>query len=68
MRDRSRIQLQANPTMLQLLGIVGLKAKDIIDFAAMQFAVHFPLALILGAVMMTTFTCVPPNEPFKARP
>jgi short-chain fatty acids transporter len=49
--------------MLPLLGIVGLKAKDIVGFTALQFIVHFPIALLLGAILMSTFTYMPPTGP-----
>ncbi|MCX5495821.1 TIGR00366 family protein [Kaistia dalseonensis] len=41
--------------MLPLLGILGLRAKDLVGYTAAQFVVHFPIALVLGAVLMTTF-------------
>jgi len=41
--------------MLPLLGILGLRAKDLVGFTAVQFIVHLPVALILGAVLMSTF-------------
>ncbi|WP_224580210.1 TIGR00366 family protein [Mesorhizobium sp. BR1-1-16] len=41
--------------MLPLLGILGLRAKDLVGFTAMQFIVHLPIALILGAILMSTF-------------
>jgi short-chain fatty acids transporter len=49
--------------MLPLLGIVGLKAKDIVGFTGLQFAVHLPVALTLGAILMPTFTYAPPVIP-----
>lgn len=49
--------------MLPLLGIVGLKAKDIVGFTVLQLVVHFPIALLLGSVLMSTFTYVPPSNP-----
>lgn len=49
--------------MLPLLGILGLKAKDLIGYTALQFFVHFPLALLLGAGLMATFVYVPPIMP-----
>jgi short-chain fatty acids transporter len=49
--------------MLPLLGIVGLKAKDIVGFTALQFAVHLPVALMLGAILMATFAYAPPVIP-----
>jgi short-chain fatty acids transporter len=35
--------------MLPLLGIVGLKAKDIVGFTVLQLAVHFPITLLARA-------------------
>jgi short-chain fatty acids transporter len=48
--------------MLPLLGIVGLKAKDIVGFTVLQFVVHFPVTLLLGSVLMSTFTYMPPSN------
>jgi len=42
--------------MLPLLGILGLKAKDLIGYSYVQFLVHFPIVLSLGAVLMRLFT------------
>jgi len=33
--------------MLPLLGILGLKARDLIGFTALQFVIHVPLVLLL---------------------
>ncbi|HEY0219538.1 MAG TPA: TIGR00366 family protein [Afipia sp.] len=49
--------------MLPLLGILGLKAKDIVGYTAIQFAVHFPVVLTLCALLMLTFTYHPPGMP-----
>ena len=49
--------------MLPLLGVLGLKAKDLIGYSSMQFCVHFPIVMILGAVLMRTFTYHPPIMP-----
>ena len=46
--------------MLPLLGILGLKAKDLIGYSSIQFCVHFPIVVIIGAVLMRTFTYHPP--------
>ena len=49
--------------MLPLLGILGLRSKDLIGYTAMQFFVHFPVALVLAALLMPTFTFHPPVMP-----
>jgi short-chain fatty acids transporter len=49
--------------MLPLLGILGLRAKDLVGYTAIQFAIHFPIALALGAILMATFTYHPPVMP-----
>jgi short-chain fatty acids transporter len=41
--------------MLPLLGILGLKSKDLIGYTSVQFFVHFPIIMILAAILMTTF-------------
>jgi short-chain fatty acids transporter len=33
--------------MLPLLGILGIKARDILGYCALQFAVHVPVVLLL---------------------
>lgn len=40
--------------MLPLLGILGLKARDIVGYAMLQFAVHLPLVLFLVWVLNLT--------------
>lgn len=49
--------------MLPLLGILGLKSKDLIGYTSVQFFIHFPLVMILAAVLMTTFSYHPPILP-----
>lgn len=49
--------------MLPLLGILGLKAKDIVGYTAMQFVAHFPVVLALCALLMLTFVYHPPVAP-----
>lgn len=46
--------------MLPLLGVVGLKARDIVGFTALQFMVHLPLVLLLLWWLAGTLTFVPP--------
>lgn len=49
--------------MLPLLGILGLRSKDLIGYTAVQFFIHLPLVLILAAVLMGTFEYRPPVRP-----
>ena len=42
--------------MLPLLGILGLKARDIIGYASLQFVVHVPLVLTLVWLLNYTLT------------
>ena len=49
--------------MLPLLGILGLKSKDLIGYTAIQFFIHFPLVMLLAAALMATFTYHPPILP-----
>ncbi len=49
--------------MLPLLGILGLKSKDLIGYTSVQFFVHFPIVMILAAALMATFTYHPPILP-----
>lgn len=41
--------------MLPLLGILGLKPRDIVGYSALQFAIHVPLVLFLVWVLNYTF-------------
>jgi short-chain fatty acids transporter len=49
--------------MLPLLGILGLKSKDLIGYTAVQFLIHFPLVMLLAAALMATFAYHPPVMP-----
>lgn len=49
--------------MLPLLGILGLKSKDLIGYTSMQFFVHFPVVMVLAALLMATFAYHPPILP-----
>lgn len=49
--------------MLPLLGVLGLKSKDLIGYTSVQFFVHFLIVMILAAVLMTAFTYHPPILP-----
>ena len=46
--------------MLPLLGILGLKARDIIGYSVLQFLVHVPLVLFLVWALNFTLTYAPP--------
>ena len=46
--------------MLPLVGILGLKARDIVGYSMLQFVVHVPLVLFLVWVLNYTLTYVPP--------
>jgi short-chain fatty acids transporter len=49
--------------MLPLLGILGLKARDLVGFSALQFAVHLPLVLLLLWALGLTLDYHPPLMP-----
>lgn len=49
--------------MLPLLGILGLRARDLIGFSALQFAVHLPLVLFLLWLLGLTLDYHPPLLP-----
>lgn len=49
--------------MLPVLGIMGLKARDVIGFTFVQFAVHLPVVLVLVWLLGTTLTYTPPAFP-----
>jgi short-chain fatty acids transporter len=49
--------------MLPLVGILGLKARDIIGYSMLQFVVHVPLVLFLVWILNYTLTYVPPSLP-----
>jgi short-chain fatty acids transporter len=46
--------------MLPLVGILGLKARDIVGYSMLQFAVHVPLVLFLVWALNYTLAYVPP--------
>jgi short-chain fatty acids transporter len=46
--------------MLPLVGILGLKARDIVGYSMLQFAVHVPLVLFLVWMLNYTLTYSPP--------
>jgi len=49
--------------MLPLLGVLGLKARDLIGFSFVQLIVHTPLVLFLLWALGTTLTYTPPVMP-----
>lgn len=49
--------------MLPLVGILGLKARDIVGFTFLQFIVHVPLVLFLLWCLAKTLTFIPPVFP-----
>jgi short-chain fatty acids transporter len=49
--------------MLPLVGILGLKARDIVGYSMLQFVVHVPLVLFLVWILNYTLTYVPPVVP-----
>ncbi|MBX8493229.1 TIGR00366 family protein [Pseudomonas cichorii] len=49
--------------MLPLLGVLGLKARDLIGFSFVQLLVHTPLVLVLLWALGTTLTYIPPMMP-----
>ncbi|WP_025244941.1 TIGR00366 family protein [Candidatus Sodalis pierantonius] len=51
--------------MLPLLGVLGLRARDIVGFTFTQLIVHLPLVLLLLWLFTATFHYVPPMVPAK---
>lgn len=49
--------------MLPLLGVVGLKARDIVGFTALQLIIHIPLVLGLLWLLAGTLSYNPPALP-----
>ncbi len=49
--------------MLPLLGILGLKSKDLVGYTATQFFIHLPIVLTLAALLMMTFSYHQPIVP-----
>jgi short-chain fatty acids transporter len=49
--------------MLPLVGILGLKARDIVGYSMLQFVVHVPLVLFLVWILNYTLTYEPPVLP-----
>jgi short-chain fatty acids transporter len=49
--------------MLPILGILGLRARDLVGFTVVQFAVNLPLVLLLLWALGATFPYHPPIAP-----
>ncbi len=49
--------------MLPLLGILNLKARDIVGYSTLQFVVHVPIVLFLVWILGYTLQYVPPIIP-----
>jgi short-chain fatty acids transporter len=49
--------------MLPLLGVLGIKAKDIVGFTALQLLFHAPIVLFLLWLLAGTLTYAPPIWP-----
>ncbi len=47
--------------MLPLLGILGLKARDIVGYSTLQFVVHVPIVLFLVWILNYTLPYVAPT-------
>jgi short-chain fatty acids transporter len=47
--------------MLPMLGILGLRARDLVGFTFVQFVVHLPLVFILLWLLGATLTYQPPH-------
>ncbi|MGY4311018.1 short-chain fatty acids transporter [Bradyrhizobium sp. JR3.5] len=48
--------------MLPLLGILGLKSKDLIGYTSVQFFIHFPIVMLLAAILMATLHLSPADS------
>jgi short-chain fatty acids transporter len=49
--------------MLPLLGVLGIKARDVVGFTFLQLLVHLPVVLFLLWLLARTLTYVPPVIP-----
>jgi short-chain fatty acids transporter len=49
--------------MLPLLGVLGIKARDVVGFTFLQLLVHLPVVLFLLWLLARTLTYVPPVMP-----
>jgi short-chain fatty acids transporter len=49
--------------MLPLLGVLAIKARDIVGFTFLQFVIHLPIVLLLVSLFAGTLTYTPPVIP-----
>jgi short-chain fatty acids transporter len=49
--------------MLPLLGVLAIRARDIVGFTFLQFLVHLPVVLLLVTLLAGTLTYTPPAIP-----
>lgn len=49
--------------MLPLVGILGMKPRDVVGYSMLQFVVHVPVVLFLVWILNYTLTYVPPALP-----
>lgn len=49
--------------MLPLLGVLGIKARDMVGFTFTQLLVHLPLVMFMLWVFSLTLTYTPPVMP-----
>jgi short-chain fatty acids transporter len=49
--------------MLPLLGVLGLKARDIVGYTFLQLMAHLPIVLFLLWLFAGTLTYMPPVIP-----
>ena len=49
--------------MLPLLGVLGLRARDIVGFTFLQLVVHLPIVLFLLWLLAGTLPYIPPVIP-----
>ena len=49
--------------MLPMLGVLGLKARDLVGFTFLQFMVHTPVVLLMLWILAGTLTYMPPVFP-----
>jgi short-chain fatty acids transporter len=49
--------------MLPLLGVLAIRARDIVGFTFLQFLVHLPVVLLLVTLLAGTLTYTPPVIP-----
>jgi short-chain fatty acids transporter len=49
--------------MLPLLGVLGMRPRDIVGFTFLQFVVHVPVVLFLLWLLAGTLSYIPPVSP-----